>query len=101
MLGHKVRRSRADVMQRMDLRQIGLRDDLHVRDQHRLRRGLESTSLAKHFLLRSFGMTHLNGLQGKKIKRPKMAISSFKKGQFVKSEKGQIKARFSKNILNK
>ena len=98
MLGHKVRRSRADVMQRMDLRQIGLRDDLHVRDQHRLRRGLESTSLAKHFLLRSFGMTHLNGLQGKKIKRSKMAISSFKKDNSSKVKKAKKRPDFQRTF---
>jgi hypothetical protein len=36
----------------------------------------------------------------KKLKRPNLAISGFKKGQILKYEKGQIKAKFpSENLL--
>jgi len=39
------------------------------------------------------------GLPGpKKLKRQNLAISSFKKGQMLKNEKGQIKAKFSIKI---
>jgi len=40
------------------------------------------------------------GLPGpKKLKRPNLAISSFKNGQSLKNEKGQIKAKFSSKIV--
>jgi hypothetical protein len=41
------------------------------------------------------------GLPGpKKLKRPYLAISSFIKGQILKNEKGQIKAKFpAKKLL--
>jgi hypothetical protein len=43
----------------------------------------------------------VSGLPGSKnFKKPKLAISSFKKGQILKNEKGKIKAKFpSKNLL--
>jgi hypothetical protein len=49
----------------------------------------------------TFVRTFNSGLPGpNKLKRPNLAISSFKKGQILKNEKGQIKAKFpSKNLL--
>ena len=39
----------------LDIRWIGLRDDLHGRGQHRLRPKVERTSRTERFLLRSSG----------------------------------------------
>jgi hypothetical protein len=44
-------------------------------------------------------VTYLAGLPGpKKIKRPNLAISSFKKAKSSKMKKSQIKAKFSSKI---
>jgi len=37
----------------------------------------------------------------KKLKRPNLAISSFKKGKILKNKKGQIKAKFPSKIFVK
>ena len=58
------------------------------------------TSLKNQLLLKK-RISHLGQKQGyqvQKLKRPNLTIISFKKGQILKNEKGQIKEKFSKKI---